>query len=288
MIQLTNECLAISIKTRGAELTKIKSLEYNIDYLWDGNPEYWGKHAPVLFPIVGTLKDNSYYYRDKGYSLPRHGFARDMDFELVEQSAVAASFELRSSEATLNNYPFHFLLRIHYLLEGNQLTNRYEVVNTGEDLLYFSIGGHPAFRVPFEPDFSYQDYYLEFEQPETAPRWTLQHNLVGTHAQPFLEKTQQIPLSHELFAKDAIVLKHLKSRYVSLRTLRSPHGLTMRIDKFPHFGIWASPDAPFVCLEPWQGIADSLYHNQKLEEKEGIVALEPGKVWSESWDVDFF
>jgi galactose mutarotase-like enzyme len=288
MIQLSNHSLAVTIKSQGAELTRIKSLEHEIDYLWDGDPEYWGKHAPVLFPIVGTLRDNSYLFAGQSYGMLRHGFARDRVFSALHQTDTSATLELQSDEDSLKVYPFPFRLRIHYSLEGNKLSNRYEVINTGNGPMYFSVGGHPAFHVPLQEGLAYTDYYLEFDQPETAPRWTLLDNLIHTHPQPFLENESIIPLSHELFASDAIVLKHLKSKTVSLKSKASPHGLTMRIDEFPYLGIWAAPEAPFVCLEPWQGIADSVYHNQQLETKEGIVALEPGASWSKAWDVVFW
>lgn len=288
MIQLNNKTLQVNIHPQGAELQSIFHLQHQLEYLWNANPEYWGKHAPVLFPIVGQLNENTYAYNQKLYSLPRHGFARDRAFDLVHQNESSATFQLNSDEATLSAYPFPFSFQIKYALSGNELTNEYSVKNTGNETLLFSVGGHPAFKVPLVEDTLYEDYYLEWEHPETIDRWTLQDGLLNTHPLPFLQQQKTIPLSHDLFKKDAVVLKHPKSTSISLQSHRTKHGLTMHFDGFPYFGIWAAKEAPFVCLEPWCGIADSLYHNGQLAEKEGIIHLPPHQTWSKAWRVSFF
>ena len=288
MIQLNNKTLQVNIHPQGAELQSIFHLQHQLEYLWNANPEYWGKHAPVLFPIVGQLNENTYAYNQKLYSLPRHGFARDRAFDLVHQNESSATFQLNSDEATLSAYPFPFSFQIKYALSGNELTNEYSVKNTGNETLLFSVGGHPAFKVPLVEDTLYEDYYLEWEHPETIDRWTLQDGLLNTHPLPFLQQQNTIPLSHDLFKKDAVVLKHPKSTSISLQSHRTKHGLTMHFDGFPYFGIWAAKEAPFVCLEPWCGIADSLYHNGQLAEKEGIIHLPPHQTWSKAWRVSFF
>jgi len=284
MIILENDQLTVGIKSTGAELQSIVNKRTEIEYLWHGDPAYWGKRAPILFPIVGTLRDNVYRYRGIPYSLSRHGFARDMEFTLIYQNKNSASLELRSSDITLHHYPFPFILRVHYSLEGNQLTNQYEVINTGNDQLLFSLGGHPAFNVPLERGLNYDDYYLEFSEPETLPRWNLEGNLIAKE-KPFLIDEAIIPLSHKLFESDAIVLKQPKSDKISLRSHKSEHGLTMTIQGFPYLGIWAAPGAPFVCIEPWCGLADSVDHNQELEQKEGIMFLGAGEQWEKSWSL---
>lgn len=288
MVTIENDFLLVNIQSIGAELTRIYHKQNDIDYLWNGNPEYWGKHAPVLFPIVGTLKENTYYFEEKPYSLLRHGFARDKQFELIQQHQYAATFELRSSKDTLANYPFPFILRIHYSLDEQRLNNRYEVINTGEKPMYYSIGGHPAFHVPLQAGLSYNDYLLEFSEPETLSSWPLHDNLISTHPQPLLNNEKSIQLSQELFANDALVLKHPRSQFVSLKSKSGKHGLEMKIAGFPYLGIWAAPGAPFVCIEPWEGVADSMYHNQHLTEKEGILTLPSQQTWTKSWEVRFW
>jgi len=288
MITIGNEQLQISINKRGAELTRILQKQFKLDYLWSADPAYWGKHAPVLFPIVGTLKDDTYFFEGQPYHLSRHGFSRERDFTVLNQTADSATFELLYDEETLAHYPFLFSFRIHYRVSENKLTCIYNVCNQGSVDMYFSVGGHPAFNIPLENGLNYTDYYLEFSDMETTPRWPLSDNLIGLKPKSFLESERVIRLSHDLFAHDAVVLKHLRSGYITLKSDRSVHGLTMRIGEFPYLGVWAAPKAPFVCIEPWQGIADSVDHNQNLEEKEGIVRLNPAEQWQKSWDVTFF
>ncbi len=288
MIFLDNNILKVSVNLKGAELTSIFHQQHGIEYLWHGDAKFWGKHAPVLFPIVGTLKENTYRYAGKTYTMSRHGFARERTFSLIHQGATTASLQLLHDEHSLENYPFKFILRIHYSLEENKLVNRYEVINESEDAMLFSVGGHPAFNVPLQEGLKYDDYYLEFDQPETTERWKLKDNLIADNSVSFLKNESIIHLKHDLFSDDAIVLKHLKSKSIALKSNVSPHGLTMNIEAFPYLGIWAAPEAPFVCIEPWQGIADSVQHNQQLEAKEGIVQLEPKQNWTKNWDVTFW
>ncbi len=288
MVHLQNELLAIDISTKGAELQRVHHLQHAFDYLWHADPEHWGKHAPVLFPIVGALKDNTYLFANRAYSLSRHGFARDKTFEVKEQSNDSVAFQLQADATTKEVYPFDFTLVIRYTLQANKLINTYEVTNNDRDTMMFSIGGHPAFNVPLQPGIAYHEYYLEFSHAETAPRWPLHNNLVKTHPQPLLNNQTTLPLSHDLFKEDAVVFKQLRSTSVSLKSHRSRHGLTMQFEGFPYLGIWAPVDAPFVCIEPWCGLADSLHHNQQLAAKEGINALNPGDTWIKSWDVTFW
>jgi galactose mutarotase-like enzyme len=288
MIELNNNVLRILIHRKGAEIQSVFHQQHQLEYIWNGNPEHWGKHAPVLFPVVGQLKENSYRYRHKMYHLPRHGFARDMEFDMVTNTASSASLLLNSNDDTCELYPFLFSFQINYSIEGNRLTNEYVVTNNGNDTLFFSVGGHPAFNVPLVADTRFDDYYLELEKPETLVRWPLDGGLLQTHPQPFMNNEKIIPLSHSLFSNDAVVLKHLQSSSISLKSKRTTHGLMMRFEGFPFFGIWAAKNAPFVCLEPWCGIADSLYHNQQLEEKEGIISLAAKDTWSARWSVELF
>ncbi|PZF74243.1 aldose 1-epimerase family protein [Taibaiella soli] len=286
-IVLENEKLKVKIHPRGAELQSIYHKEYKQEYMWNGDPTHWAKFSPILFPVVGQLKDNTYYYKDKAYSLSRHGFAREMMFETSLVTETSVRFSLKSNEETRRNYPFDFELCIHYKIEGDQLYTGYEVINTGTEIMYFSIGGHPAFAVPLEKGRDYGEYKIEFSEEETAPRWLINDGLISVSA-PFLDHQKSFKLSNELFAKDAIVLKHLSSKTVSLCSDSGHRGLTIRIEGFPFLGIWAAPNAPFVCIEPWCGIADSQFHNQQLTEKEGIISLDAGASWLHEWELLLF
>jgi galactose mutarotase-like enzyme len=288
MIQLENDFLSATVHPKGAELQTLCRKDNGLAYLWKGDPAYWGKHSPILFPIVGSLKENQYYFDGKAYTLPRHGFARDKTFEAIAVSSTEALFTLTEDTDTLAVYPFPFVLEVHYRLEGPLLEVRYIVRNPAKAPMYFSLGAHPAFAVPLVEGDQYGDYALSFSHKETAGRWGLINGLLKNVPTPFLSNTQQILLYDGLFAEDALVFKGLRSDYVTLTGNNTPHGLRMRIGGWPDLGIWAAPGAPFVCIEPWQGHADFVNHDQELIHKEGVVALHGGKYWEKAWDVTLF
>jgi galactose mutarotase-like enzyme len=289
MFTIEDERLQISIHPKGAELQRILHKEHRLEYLWSGDPAFWGKHSPLLFPIVGTLKDNTYFYQDKTYRLPRHGFARDREFTPEDSSPQAITFLLRSDESTLAVYPFVFELRVIYRLTAEGLVTTYRVGNPDAEPLYFSIGGHPAFSVPLVAGTGYDDYYLEFDEPEKTPRWPISpEGLIERRSLPLLDDTRRLPLTKELFAKDALVLKHPVSSGVTLRSARTERGLRMDYPGFPFLGIWAAPGADFVCIEPWCGIADKVDSDQQLVHKEGVNRLEGGGVFERTWTLRVF
>ena len=289
MFTIENEHLKISISKKGAELQSIFNKQTQLEYLWNGNPAFWSKRSPILFPIVGTLKNDIYYYNDKPYKLNRHGFARDMDFEIETPTASAVTFLLRSDETTLRNFPFEFELRVMYSLRENNLRVNYNVSNISNPEMYFSVGGHPAFKVPLVDGMGYDDYYLEFNEEETKPRWPISKDgLIETTPVPLLQQTNVLPLTKELFSKDALVLKNPTSSIVSLKSDKSSHGLDFDFGDFPYLGIWAAKDADFVCIEPWCGIADSVDTNQQLVNKEGINKLNAGEIFQRFWIGSFY
>jgi galactose mutarotase-like enzyme len=283
-VRLYTNDLKIDIAAKGAELQSVYNLKQQLEYLWGGDPAFWTKHSPVLFPFVGQLKNDTYFYMGKTYHSGRHGFARDKDFVTEHAEQTRATFLLVSNEETKKIYPFDFEFRIHYSIEAAVLTVIYDVLNTGGETMYFSVGGHPAFRVPLAANTVYSDYYLAFEHLETISRMALQNGLIGEPV-PFLHYEKHLPLSYELFNNDAIVLKGLKSGKVLLKSDKTDHGLCFDFEGFPYLGIWAAKGADFVCIEPWHGIADSIHHNCELEEKEGIIKSEPGHRWQDSWQI---
>ena len=286
---LQNERIRVGIKPVGAELFSLQDTQSGKEYMWKADPDFWGKTSPVLFPIVGTLRHNKYKYHGKEYALPRHGFAREMPFELHSSAASSATFTLESSEKTLAKYPFKFRLDMGYSLEGATLIVDYHVYNAGDSDMYFSLGAHPAFAVPVTKGLHYEDYYLTFNHRETAPRWRIDEaGLIEPTATPCLDNSDRLNLRKELFYKDAIVLKHLSSTLISLRHKTDPHGLDFRYEDFPYMGIWAAKDADFLCIEPWCGIADSTNHNYELTTKEGIEKLAPKSTWTRRWSVTVF
>ena len=283
MISISNNTLSVIILEKGAEL---QSIRYEgIEYLWQADAAYWPKHAPVLFPIVGELKDGKYIFEDKEYKMTRHGFARDKVFEVKQTSATSAIFTLQDDEETQTIYPFRFIFKVEYRLEGNELFCTFIVENRDDKTMYFSVGGHPAFNVPLQGKLQYTDYVLQFDDDTVLNRYLLHDGLTGDDTEPITLDDQTLRLHPSLFYDDAIVLKHINSRQVKLLSDKDTHGLQFRFDGFPYFGIWAAKDAPFVCLEPWCGIADSIHHDYQLIHKEGINQLAPGENWARGWSV---
>ncbi|TDQ11137.1 aldose 1-epimerase family protein [Pedobacter metabolipauper] len=289
MINLENEYLKVSFASKGAELQSIKSKQNDKEYLWDGNPDFWAKHSPVLFPIVGGLKNNTYYFEDQKYQLSRHGFARDHEFQVTQVSTTEASFTFRHTPETLKIYPFKFSLKISYALKDNTLTCTYAVSNPDDtNGLLFSIGGHPAFALPATEQLKYSDYFLEFNTDDELVYHKIEGDLIDNETMTIKLTNKTLPLKHELFYEDALVFKNLKSNLISIKNTKNNHGLTFQFEQFPFFGIWAAKDADFVCLEPWCGIADGIDHNQDLKNKEGIIELAPGSEWQRKWSVVCF
>jgi len=289
MTLIENDILKVSIKTKGAELDSIHNKETNLEYMWIGDPAFWGKKSPVLFPVVGTLKNDIYYYNHKEYSLSRHGFAREMDFMVTAQTSSSAQFTLQSNEITFSKYPFSFRFDVIYSLKADKLVVNYKITNTGNDSLYFSVGGHPAFKVPLINDTVYNDYYLEFNKPETAGRWPISKDgLIESSPAPFLNNKNRLSLSKELFYNDALVFKNLVSDKISLRSEKITNGLEFDFAGFPYLGIWAAKNADFVCIEPWCGIADSVTSDQQIVDKEGINKLAVKEIFERSWSVRTF
>ncbi|MEO5979903.1 MAG: aldose 1-epimerase family protein [Chryseolinea sp.] len=288
-VLLENDSIQVGIKSMGAELYSVKRKQFQLEYMWSGDSAVWGKTSPVLFPIVGALKENTYYYKGKSYSLSRHGFAREQHFQIKDQSKTEVTFVIVSDAESLLKYPFQFCLSMHYKIIDASLEVSYKVENTGKDEMYFSVGAHPAFAVPLEYGLQYDDYYLLFDQKEIAARWPISAaGLIESTPHSLLQNSDKLSLNRKLFAQDALVLKHLKSKSLSLKSDIGSHGLDFDFASFPYLGIWAAKDGDFVCIEPWCGIADSVIHDQNLTTKEGIEKLMPGVNWNRSWKVKFF
>ena len=286
MHTIENDLLRIVIRTKGAELSSVYHKPLQLEYMWQGDPKFWSKQSPVLFPVVGALKNDTYYYQNRAYQLPRHGFAREMEFSVIDQSSTSITFSLSSTEETLLVYPFGFELRIRYALDESSVSVTYEVINLTTADMYFSIGGHPAFRVPLLENTTYADYFIEFNSNEDTGRWPIsKEGLIGDEPVSILQGRNIIPLTKELFLQDAIVLKDLRSNHVTLRCNKHSRGLDFDFTGFPFLGIWAAKNADFVCIEPWCGIADSVHADQQLINKEGINKLERNGRFERGWKV---
>jgi galactose mutarotase-like enzyme len=275
---LENDFFSICISAHGAELHSIYSKKLDKELLWSGYDKVWARHAPVLFPIVGKLKNDTFTFNGKSYSLPQHGFARDMEFQLISKSNDCIVFELNSNNETLKKYPFQFSLQIEYKLENDKLHCNYKVNNTGDTEMYFSIGSHPGFICPLMAGEQLSEYTITFEKEETAKRNLLDGGLFNGIQEDVIVNRKHILLSKEIFEKDAIVLKALNSEALQLHS--NNYTLNFFWHNMPYFGIWAKKGIEeFICLEPWAGLADSTNASGDIKEKEGIITLSPTKVF---------
>ena len=288
MIFLENEHIRVSFAEKGAELQHVTGVHSGTEFLWSGDKNFWGKFSPVLFPIVGGLKNDTYFYKGKSYILPRHGFARDLIFEHQLINEHELLFTLRDTEQTLKVFPFEFELGLRYKIFGASVCCTYEVFNPSLGELLFSIGGHPAFAAPLNKQGIYDDYYLQFNNDEQITYHHIADNLMADTTSTLTLIDQRLPLKYELFYEDALVFKDLKSDSISLMNTKNYNGLNFKFQGFPYFGIWAAKDADFVCLEPWCGIADSIHHDQDFENKEGIVTLAANEKWERTWQLTCF
>lgn len=275
---IESESLRVQVNEIGVELSSIQSKSTGQEYLWQGSPEYWTGQAPVLFPIVGALKEGKTNYQGKDYYLPKHGFVRDSSLSrLVAQLPNQLVFQVDSNEETRSMYPFEFRLELSFTLIGSRLEVSHRVSNTGAGELYYSLGGHPAFNCPIDSGEKLEDYLIEFPEVEQDHIWLItDQGLIGEKGETVLNHSKTIPLHAHIFDQDALIFKNLKSKSVALAHRERGSWIKMEFSDFDYLGIWAKPGAPFVCLEPWLGIGDSHDHSGKLQEKEGIRVLAPG------------
>lgn len=284
--QLENDYLVVTVKAEGAEVTSVKSKE-GLEYIWCGDRKYWGRHAPVLFPIIGKVVDNTYTVNGKAYHLSQHGFARDEVFKLVKQTEKLLVFRLDASEKTRTSYPFEFSLSIIYSLEANRLKIGYEVVNKGKEIMPFTIGAHPAFNCPMLEGESLEDYYLEFEKEEEATRLLVTPEVyLSGETSNYVVKA--IDLTPSFFSEDAVMLTNLKSNYLTLRGRGHKHSVTVYSKAFPYLGIWSPVEgAPFVCLEPWMGHTDYITNNKELVKKRDFLHLGAEEHFKTDYEIAF-
>lgn len=278
---LTDSGFKVRLRHIGAELCSLQSPE-GTEYIWQAGPE-WPRHAPTLFPVVGTLRNDIFTHKGLTYQMPRHGFARDSHFELRHTSGNQAVFYLRANAETLNHYPFEFELQISYKLSANTLFVGYSVQNQGTGKMPFTLGAHPAFLL----DGDLTDYALDFNGPDALKIYKLGDGLL-LHSSEILALTDgKLPLSDALFESDALVIRDLKNARITLRK-NGTKKVRVQADTFPHLGLWKKPGAPFLCIEPWMGHADWVDASEELALKDGIITLEPERVFNTSFAIEVF
>ncbi|GJM63147.1 aldose 1-epimerase family protein [Persicobacter diffluens] len=276
-----NEFLEATIKHDGAELCSLINKTTGKELLWQADPEVWGRHAPILFPFVGRLKNDQYTHEGKTYKMGQHGFARDREFILKASDATSALFVLTSDERSLAIYPFRFELRVQYKIEAKKLTIGYQVVNTDDKTILFSIGAHPGFNVVLNEGEAFADHSLCFEKEEQLDRMMLGEGGLfdGRIDMGYQAGRRHLELTYEKFDEDAIVFEGYTSRHLDLVNLKAGTAtLRFHFEGFPYLGIWTKPKAqsPYICIEPWFGIADHQDASGELSEKEGMQVLPEG------------
>ena len=287
MTILENNDLRVSIRPKGAELTSVFHKPSGIEHLWQADPTVWGWHAPNLFPVVGGCLHNQLLVDGKTYPIERHGFARQSTFETTESTTSHAIFSLRSNESTRVHFPYEFEFQLMYELDGPRLTVTYRVVNLDEKTVYFSVGAHPAFAVPFFVNETYEDYFIEFDQDEPLVTHMLSADGYFTGETNVIPSDdRRLPLTRHLFDQDALVFKDLSSRRVIIRSDRHTHSVAVDYTQFPYLGLWAKPGAPFVCMEPWLGCADSEGAPKPIQQKEAIRHVNVDQVFEASFSID--
>lgn len=287
MHTIENEFIKVSARNFGAELTSLYNKETKIEHLWQADEKFWGWHAPVLFPVIGRCLNDTIQIDGKEYKMEKHGFARKSEFILKQKSNSSLVFSLSSNEDTLAIYPFAFEFLIGYTIVGQQLVVSYQVLNKSESSMYFQIGGHPAFAVPFGANEQYENYFLEFEHREHIQRHLINTDGYFTReTENVLSNQKVIGLRNDLFSRDALIFKEHQSRKVSIKSHQHQHFLNVIFNDFPYLGFWAKANAPYVCIEPWIGCADTVGQKLEFSKREKVISLSAGHNFSTGFTIE--
>lgn len=296
IISISSNSLTASIDTMGAQLMSLRKGES--EYLWQGDSNWWPRRAPILFPIVGVLKDSKAESAEGTISLARHGLARLNQFEVVEQSPSSVTLQLKSTEETLKAYPYDFELKLIFSVAGDTLTQTYKVTNPANVVLPFTLGAHPAFNIPIPgvEAASLDQYHLLFTHSWTSYGPSITDEGLCDYATPqrLIVNSDTLPLSWELIDREkTITLEDVPDRRITLaanvEASSEAHGIQMDFEGFEYLGIWsAAPGCPFVALEPWCGIADTVDCDGIFEHKPGIISLEPGQSIAKTLNIRLF
>jgi galactose mutarotase-like enzyme len=284
---IQNQRMALTVSTRGAEMQSLK-LD-NREYLWQGDPRYWKNRATNLFPYVGRLTDDSWQIHGKAYPMIKHGFAKLNEFTLEKQDSSSMTFALHETDETMKMFPYPFQFRLTYTLNENTLTITAQVHNGSQDeRMFFGYGAHPGFNCPLDENTSFEDYVLEFSDA-CHPRQVLANDaayLTGSSAAYPLEDDRRIPLRHDLFDHDAVILEET-SREVTLRSDRSPHYVKLSFPQMPYFAFWHAncTDAPYVCMEPWASLPSRADIVEEASAKSDLLTLGPQEDYTCTWSV---
>lgn len=290
---IMNEYLSVEVSPLGAELQSLKSKQSGIEYLWQGNPEYWKRRSPILFPFIGRLWKNGYNYNNERYEIEMHGFAKDCIFDVVKKEETEIWFRLSDSEITLKKYPFKFELLIGYILEGKEIEVVWNVKNKSDRIMPFQIGGHPGFKYPDFSDSDVHHAYLKFESGYDAMSYIMKAKngfFLNNSEKKLLVLNNEglLPVNQALFKDDALVFENYQARKVTILDKNKVPFISVSFD-MPVFALWSlsDKDAPFLCIEPWWGIGDKDQYAGNVEGKKWIQYLSPFKDFVTSYCIEF-
>ena len=286
---IKNERLSVTIAAHGAELSSIYDKANDRELVWQADPAFWNRHAPVLFPNVGKYYGGHFTYNGTDYPMGQHGFARDTEFEQAASGENFVTYRLCADEESKKVYPFDFVLEITHRLNGNRLTVEWNVKNTDNKAMYFTIGGHPAFNVNVLPDTDFEDYSLVFKEGTEKLSYVLldaeSGTAIGDKVYELELTDSKYALKKDMFDKDALVFDGGQIEWAALALPDGKPYIALESIGFPNFGIWSKPGAPYVCLEPWCGRCDNKGFEGEISEKPGIIALKAGETFKKSYDI---
>ncbi len=286
---IENEFIKASFSSKGAELQSLILKKDNLEYVWQGNPEIWAKHAPLLFPVIGRLKDGEYTFEEATYKITPHGFGRDSELEVISQKEDEITFSLKPNELSEVMYPFQFEFQIHYSLNGTTLKKEHTFFNKDNRALYYEVGGHDGYNICLEEGETMKDYYLDFGDLDEIHPLCLDENIL------ILEDTYTIPLTEgklqvdmELFKVDALMLHNCPAKVISLKSTKSDREIKFEYHDFPTIGIWTkykNYETNYICFEPWSTLPDCAYLGKEIEKKIDIRKVNVGEADTVSFSV---
>lgn len=286
---ITNGAVSAKINTKGGELNSFT--KNGKEYLWQGNPEFWGGQAPILFPVVARCRDGKLTIKGKSYPMPKHGFVRDSELKVTAQTENSITLTLTENAQTKQVYPWNFQFSVTYTIDGDRLTCTFQVVNTDKEAILFGVGGHPAFHVPMEDGEKFEDYCLEFELEEILYSNHVAEDdaIMAEDKDLILDSGRVLPLKRNLFNNDAMIFEDIQSKWVKLIHKDTKKGLHFAYEDFPIFAVWTKGEpieAPYVCLEPWFSMGFRDDEGDTMEEKYGIQRLAPGAVFEATFSAE--
>lgn len=286
--KIKNDIAEVEISSLGAEVLSFKTLSYDCEYIWNGDKNYWPSHSPILFPIVCAVNEGKIKVDGKEYVIGNHGFAKKSEFTLLKESENSLTYQLSFDEETLKMYPYKFELNITYTLVESTLSVKCIVRNIDHQKIYFQIGTHPGFNCPISDNDNFEDYYLEFECKENLDRLFMNGSnvVINDKSETILKDQSVLPLTHQLFHNGALVFRNITSEKISLKSSKSDKMVILSYDNLPYLGLWQAKDAPFVCIEPWYGIADTEGFNGEFKEREMVIELDKDKAFECNYTIE--